>query len=128
MPLLYFRAYGFAEDQAQIAIYGNTVSLGSVALADSERRNSFMAFYHDPNTGERVEVRDPLVREPGGFSMVSWIVLAALLIVGGTMLYHYLDYSENERIAQSTIDHPVTSPSDPNSSAVRPAPSPNPGP
>ncbi len=87
-----------------------------------------MAFYNGPSTGKRVEVNEPLVRDGSGFSMVSWIVLAALLIAGGTMLYHYYDYYENERAAQSTIDHPVTSPSDSNASAVHPAPSPNPEP
>ncbi len=87
-----------------------------------------MALYTDPVTGKRTPVDGPLVREPrGGMSSISWIALLAVLIVGGVLYSNYY-VAHNANRSTSTIVSPVTSPSDANSSAIHPAPSPNPGP
>ncbi len=87
-----------------------------------------MAYYNDPQTGERRDVEGPLVREKRGFSVLGGIVLLAILIGFGTLAYHHMDFAADNSAANNTIENPVTSPSDPNASPVHPAPSPNPGP
>jgi hypothetical protein len=81
-----------------------------------------MAFYRDPLSGERILVDEPHAPVRSSTGMLTFIVLVALLIVGGSMLYHYIDLWSNERTAQSTIDHPPVAspnlPTDPNSSRV----------
>ena len=43
-------------------------------------------FYRDPVSGERVPVDEPHAPVRAGVGMITFIVLVALLIVGGTML------------------------------------------
>ena len=67
-----------------------------------------MAFYHDPETGERIEVNKPLVREERESSWIGFIVVVAILIGVGTLAYRYFDMYGDQHVAQSTIDQPLT--------------------
>jgi hypothetical protein len=53
----------------------------------------------------------------------------AIVIIVGVAVFGYHTYRDSDNAAhRSTIEAPVTSPQDPNASAVHPNPSPNPGP
>jgi hypothetical protein len=86
---------------------GTVVTRGAFDFQVSEE-DFLMAFYHDPETGERIEVNKPLVRKDRESSWFDFIVVVAIVIGAGTLAYRYFDMYGDQQVAQSTIDRPVT--------------------
>ena len=61
-------------------------------------------FYKDPVTGERIRVDVPHAPVRSSAGLITFIVLVAFLIVGSTVLNHYVNLWSNEASAQATLN------------------------